>query len=170
MFQGVRFEPVIRLPTAWTSVAERFGVHLFEGKLTVTDMNRMQSIGDDWFQRHPGRIVEMAVIYPSETRMTPEERNRMVKLIKHWEKHRVASATVILAGGLVGAMHRSVLTGLNMLAPPPHPMKVFSSTEDAVTWLMPHVQALSGPAFRRPALDEALATLVGAFTARANGA
>ena len=41
-------------------------------------------------------------------------------------------------------MHRSVLTGLQMIAPPPHPTKVFSRTPDALAWLSPHIQALCG--------------------------
>jgi len=56
----------------------------------------------------------------------------------------MASATVVLASGLQGAMHRSVLTGLQMIAPPPHPTRVFGALREAVTWIAPHVQALCG--------------------------
>lgn len=160
------FEPVIRLPTAWTSVANRFGVHLFEGQVTVSDMDRMQQVGDEWHRKNPGQLVEMAVVFPSDTRMTGDERSRMVQLIKHWEKHRVASATVILAGGMVGAMHRSVLTGMMMLAPSPHPAKVFATMTDATGWLLPHIQKLCGPGATKSAVDNALSELTVRFKAR----
>jgi hypothetical protein len=46
---------------------------------------------------------------------------------------------------MVGALQRSVLTGLNLLASPPHPAKVFSEVPDAIDWLLPHLGAVCGP-------------------------
>jgi hypothetical protein len=135
------FEPLFQMPSAWTSVADRFGVHLFEGRVTVADMQRMETLGDEWYRKHPGKLVELVVVFPSDARMTDEERARMAQLIKRWEKVRAASATVILAAGLMGAMHRSVLTGMTMLVPPPHPAKVFARVPDAVTWLLPYLRS-----------------------------
>ena len=123
----------------------RFGVHVFEGSVTLDDMIRIESSGSLWHRTNPGQIVELVIIFPSDARMTNEERTRMASIVKRWEKTRKASATVVLAEGLAGAMHRSILTGLQMLAPPPHPTKVFSRTPDAVAWLAPHVQSLCGP-------------------------
>jgi hypothetical protein len=139
----MKIEPIFQMPTAWTGVSDRFGVHLFEGRVTPADMDRMQALGDQWYKRNPGKLVELVVVFPSETVMTSEERQRMARLIKHWEKHRIASATVILAAGMLGAMHRSVLTGMLMIAPPPHPSKIFSNVGEAVTLLLPHVRSLS---------------------------
>lgn len=162
----MQFEPVIRMPTAWTSLAGRFSLHVFEGELTVDDMNEMRAIGDRWFERRPGKLVELTVVFPSNTRMSAEERTRMTQLIKHWERHRVASGTVILAEGLVGAMQRSVLTGLLMLAPPPHPSKIFGNIPDAVTWLAPHIRALCGAGATREAALAAVNSETLAFKAR----
>ncbi len=162
----MQFEPLIRKPTAWTSVAGPFAVHLFEGQVTVSDMNEMERVGDAWFERHRTRLVELVIVYPSSTPMTSEERTRMTKLIKHWEPHRVASCTVILADGLVGAMHRSVLTGLLMVAPPPHPSKIFGNVPEAVTWLAPHLRSLSGAGVTRDGMFEGVETLSVAFRSR----
>ena len=42
----MHFEAITQLPTAWTMASGRFGVHLFEGALTVDDMVGMQRRGD----------------------------------------------------------------------------------------------------------------------------
>ncbi|HVU03049.1 MAG TPA: hypothetical protein VHE30_14915 [Polyangiaceae bacterium] len=160
------FEPIIQIQPAWTLVCGRFGVHFFEGDLSVADMDQMQREGDAWFGRHRDRIVELVVILPSRSVMSTEERRRMIGLIKHWEDHRVAAATVILAEGLLGAMHRSVLTGLLMLAPPPHPAKVFGDVAEAVTWLQPHVRSVCPEAVSARVVLDAVRKLEAAFRAR----
>ncbi|HEX3771271.1 MAG TPA: hypothetical protein VHV30_10420 [Polyangiaceae bacterium] len=135
---------MIRAPNMVTGIWRRFGVHAFEGHLTLDDMGKLEAFGNVWHKKNPGKVVEMAIVFPSDDRMEGEERARLVKVIRRWEMTRVASATVILAQGLLGAMHRSVLTGLMLVAPPPHPTKVFGATADAVAWLTPHVQAVCG--------------------------
>jgi hypothetical protein len=72
------------------------------------------------------------------------ERSRMTQIMRRGESDRIASATVILADGLRGAMQRSVLTGLMMLAPPPHPAKVFGAIADAVDYLQPYLRQIPG--------------------------
>ena len=133
-------EPLIRLPNAWTGVAGGYAVHLFEGRLTVADMDRMEALGDQWHAKNPGRLVEMVVIFPSSARLDDAERQRLLRLVARREKDRTASATVILAEGMVGAMQRSMLTGLNLVRRPPHPVKVFSAVPEAAGWLLPYVR------------------------------
>jgi hypothetical protein len=159
-------EPLIQMPTAWTGIADRFGVHLFQGKVTVSDMDRLEASGSRWYRNNPGQTAELVVIYSSAAHMTGEERERMAKIIKRWEGNRVASATTILAEGLRGALHRSVLTGLLFLAPPPHPAKVFGKVADAVDWLAPHVRSVCGPDATRAALSGAVDAFCQEFEAR----
>jgi hypothetical protein len=156
-------EPLIELPNMITGVWQRFGVHLFEGRLTVDDMGELERRGDAWHRKHPGQSVEMVVVLPSDNRMTSDERARMIGLIKKWEHARRASATVILATGITGSAQRSVLTGFLILAPPPHPSKVFGRTAAAAAWLAPHVAALSGAEATAEALSEAVDALVARF-------
>ncbi len=151
----MRLVPLLMTPTAWSGVCDRFAVHVFEGHVGIELMEQFESVGDEWLRKNPGRLVELVLIHPSDSRMSGEERSRMARVIKRWEKQRVASATVILATGMLGAMHRSVLTGLLMLAPPPHPVKVFGEAERAVDWLAPHVQTLS-PHATQAAMQSAL--------------
>jgi hypothetical protein len=162
----VKFEPLFQMPTAWTSVSGRFGVHLFEGRVTLEDMQRMKTLGDQWYRRNPGKLVELAVVFPSDTRMTSEERTGMAQLIKHWEGVRIASATVILASGMLGAMHRSVLTGMTMLVPPPHPARVFAQIADAMSWLLPHLRVACGADVMPGSALSAVEGLCAAFQAR----
>jgi hypothetical protein len=163
----MKLAPLIQMPNTWSGLAGRFGVHLFEGHLGVADMGRLESIGAEWLREHPGKLVELVVIFPSNSRMTGEERSRMARVIKRWEKDRLASATVILASGLLGAMHRSVLTGLLMIAPPPHPSKVFATVPEAVTWLAPHMQSLLGAEATRHDLLTGVEDWCAAFRGRA---
>lgn len=154
------------MPTAWTSVCARFAVHLFEGPLTVDDMELMQTVGNRWTVEHPGKRVELVIVLPSDTRLSLDERSRMARMIKHGETHRSASATVILAEGLLASMQRSMLTGLMMLAPAPHPAKVFGSVADASRWLLPHAQAVCSPNLTLNAFADSLAAHVDQFRAR----
>jgi len=121
-------------------VTPGFGVHLFEGALSLAGMDRIEALGDEWHAKNPGRIVELVVIFPSSARLSDDQRKRLVRLVAHRESSRVASATVILAEGMVGAMQRSMLTGLNLIRRPPHPTKVFPGITDAVAWLIQHLK------------------------------
>src|SRR5688572_8852720 len=105
----MRLQPLICLSSAWTSVFGQFAVHLFEGHVSVAQMEHLQAIGDRWNGENPDKRVELVIVLPSDTRMTLEERARMNRLIKHGESFRTASATVILAEGLLASMQRSVL-------------------------------------------------------------
>jgi hypothetical protein len=162
---AMKLEPVLTLPSLVSAMWRRFGVHAFQGHVTLDDMMRIEASGSLWHRTNPGQLVELVIIYPSDARMSSEERARMAAIVKRWEKTRTASATVVLADGLSGAMHRSVLTGLQMIAPPPHPAKVFSRTADAVAWLAPHVQALCGPDATAADLLNAVERLCDAFRA-----
>jgi hypothetical protein len=163
---GLRLEPIIEMPCMVSAFWRRFAVHLFEGKVTVADMERIEAHSETWHAKIPGKLVEMVVIFPSGAKMTSEERTKMARIIKRWEKDRLASATVILAEGLVGSMHRSVLTGLHMIAPAPHPVKVFGAIADAVRWISPHAQELSGAEATPLALLASIDALRGRFDAR----
>ncbi|APR79854.1 Hypothetical protein A7982_05201 [Minicystis rosea] len=65
----MKFQPVIRLPTAWTSVAGRLGVHLFDGEVTVREMDQMQSLGDAWYAKNPGKFGSCRIFAQTEARM-----------------------------------------------------------------------------------------------------
>ncbi len=161
----MKLEPIIQLPNSVTSVWRRFAVHLFEGQLTVDAMTRLDVASSAWMRKNPGRVVELVIVYPSDTRMTGDERARLASIVKKFESLRTASATVILATGLIGAMHRSILTGIRLLAPPPHPSKVFGETADAVAWLAPHVAELCGPDATAGALIAMVNHLCATFSA-----
>ncbi len=156
-------EPFIQLPTVWTGVANRFGVHLFEGKLTIHDMDELEAIGARWRGTNNVKVVELVIIFPSNAKMLTYERQRMANLIKRFEAFRTASSTVILAPGITGTIHRAVLVGLQMLAPPPHPMKIYRSIEDALVWLSPYVREVNGTAEE---LHAGVAAFCAAFKAR----
>jgi len=161
----ITLEPVIEMPCVMSGAWRGLGVHVFEGKVTLADMDVLERRGDAWARKNPGSRVEMTIILPSNTQMTSEERTRMVRIIKRWEHVRTASAMVILATGLVGAGHRSVLTGLLLFAPPPHPAKVFGAVHTAVDWIAPYVQSICGAEATSPEIKAAVDVLVDRFRA-----
>lgn len=140
----MKLDPIIETPYMTTGLWWRFAVHLFEGKVTLADMDHIERVSERWHEKVNGKLVELVVIFPSSTKMTQDERVRMTKIIKRWEGTRVASATVILAQGLMGSVQRSVLTGLQLLAPPPHPTKVFGVIAEATLWLTPRIREVCG--------------------------
>jgi hypothetical protein len=160
------FEPLIRTRAMWTSVFDRFAVHLFEGQVTVSEMDQLQAVGERWNRHNPGKRVELVVIFPSDARLSLEERARMARLIKVGEVHRAASATVVLAQGILGSMQRSMLTGLLMIAPPPHASKVFGAVSEALSWLEPHLRSVCAPTLELDELGAALQKHVESFRAR----
>lgn len=162
----MKFEPVIRLASVWSSAFGPLAVHLFEGRLTVADMNRMEVIGYEWRRQHAVKTVDLTIIFPSDAGMTTEERVRMAQVIKRGEKFRVAAATVILAEGMKAAVHRSILTGLNLVAFPPHPAKVFATTAEAVDWILPHLHMLEVPGLASADVLPAISELCAEFQAR----
>jgi hypothetical protein len=162
----MKLDPIIEMPCLLTGLWRRFSVHLFEGKVSLADMEEIEARSEKWHEKIRGNLVEMVVIFPSSAKMTGEERSKMTSIIKRWESSRVASATVILAQGLTGAMHRSVLTGMQLVVPAPHPVKVFGATSDALQWLAPHVRELCGAEATFEALDAAVVDLSSRFAAR----
>ena len=165
----MKLEPVIRMPTFWSSVLAstqvELGVHLWEGDLTVLEMNQIQEIGDRWYARYPGKSLALNIVYPGASLIPPpaELRDRFRRLLKHWESRHLAACTVMLAEGLLGAMHRSVLTGMLMIVPPPHPAKIFATVDDALPWLLGHAR---GGALDPRELRAAIDALRAEFSAR----
>jgi hypothetical protein len=163
----VKLEPLIEMQNIWSGVWRRFAVHMFHGHLAIEDMARLENIGVQWLKKNPGKLVEMVMIYPSDAvGMTSEERSRMARVIKRWEDIRAASATVILATGMLGSVQRSVLTGLQAIARPPHPTKVFATGADAVGWLTPYVQEVCGLDARHNELVAAVEEMSAKFVGR----
>jgi len=158
--------PLIEMPCLYTGIWRRFGVHFFEGKVTLDDMKQIEDVSEKWHAKIPGKLVEMVVIVPSDAKMTSDERKQMAHIIRRWEDARTASATVILAEGLRGSLHRSVLTGLQLLAPAPHPTKVFATIPDAAWWLSPHVGQTCGLAVTPEEITAAVDELAARFAAR----
>ena len=93
----MKLEPIIEMPCLHTGLWKRFSVHLFEGKVTLADMEEIESRSEVWHDKLRGKLVEMVVIFPSDAKMTSDERAKMTQIIKRWESSRAASATVILA-------------------------------------------------------------------------
>jgi hypothetical protein len=162
----VKLEPIIEMPCMVTGNWRRFAVHVFEGKATLADMAAIEASSEKWHAKIRDQIVEMVIILPSEAKMTGDERSKMTHIIKRWENTRIASSTIVLARGLLGSLHRSVLTGMQMVVPPPHPTKVFGVIDDGLRWLTPFIQKSSGADAQTDALMIAVDNLIAYFGKR----
>jgi len=123
-----------------------FTVSIFDGVLGEAELDDLQASITEWRAHHPGKTVDLAIIYPTRAGMTAAQRKKWLEIIKCTERQRVAGATVILAEGMLGSVHRGIVTSFNLLAPPPHPVRVFGRVSAALTWLSPYLQDRCGAA------------------------
>src|SRR5690349_19927053 len=95
-----------------------------DGHRPVEGVSRVRGIVGAWTrERGSAKNVTLVVIHGSKTSMSFAARATIAKMTAETESSRLASASVVLGGGMVGALHRSILTGFSILVPPPHPVK-----------------------------------------------
>ena len=108
----MKLEPIIQLPNVMTgqvAAASAFMPSRAPSPSTTWLASRRPETC--WHKKNPGKLVELVIIFASDARMNGEERTRLAALMKRWEASAPHRATVVLASGLPGAMHRSILTG-----------------------------------------------------------
>jgi hypothetical protein len=120
-------------------------VWVVDGHTPLDELKRLRSHVAEWTRERGGRKnVTLVVLHAARTTMSSEERASVARMIDETKRSRVASSTVVLADGLVGALHRSILTGFTIVVPPPHPTKVCADVATAIAFLHPHVESLCG--------------------------
>lgn len=97
-------------------------------------------------ERGDEKHIALTILYPSDSTMSTEERRSVARMIEESKHRRLASSTAVLAQGLMGAVHRSILTGMSLVVPPPHPNRITATTDDAIAFLLPYITQSSGPA------------------------
>jgi len=99
-------------------------------------------------ERGDEKHVALTILYPTDSTMSAEERKCVARIIDESKHRRLASATAVLAQGLMGAVHRSILTGMSILVPAPHPHRITATIEDAIDFVHPYATLSSGPVLR----------------------
>lgn len=129
-----------------------------EGHTPLDELERVRRMALRWVTTNPGKSVSIIVLHGARSTMSSEERASVARMIAETKHTRAASATVVLGRGVIGALHRSILTGFSLLVPPPHPTRVFADVAPAVAWLHPHLEATCGavPALHVEAMLEDL--------------
>jgi hypothetical protein len=124
---------------------KRLVLWVVDGHTPLDELERLRSIVRAW-NRAQGdeKNVTLVVIHGTRSSMSAEERQSVARMIDETKDRRVASATVILGGGMIGALHRSILTGFSMLVPPPHPTRICATIPAAIDYLHPYIKALCG--------------------------
>ena len=121
-------------------------IWVVDGHTPLDELKRLRSRVAEWRQQRAARKnVALTVLYPSPSTMSTEERLTVARMIDETKHDRTASATVVLADGILGALHRSILTGLSIVVPSPHPVRISADLGTAITFVLPHVERLCGP-------------------------
>lgn len=116
-----------------------------EGHTPVEQLERLRvRIGALSRDRGDKKHVALTVLYPSDSTMSAEERACVAKMIDETKHRRLAAATAVLAQGVMGSVHRSILTGMSLIVPPPHPNRIAASEEAAINFVHPYVVQSSG--------------------------
>ncbi|WP_437576164.1 hypothetical protein [Sorangium sp. So ce887] len=118
---------------------------------------------DDWEALMSG-IIQLIVKGPfgliNDTRGSrmpnAMQRRSVAQMYVDYERQTRAH---MLASGIIGnsSLVNGILTALNWMKPPPHPVKVFSSITDAERWVLQHFS----PDLRRQVLAQGVQRLVG---------
>jgi hypothetical protein len=103
--------------------------------------------------RYPQQALFMCIVSQGADPPDSDARAASVKMVREQDKKLIGCACVIESGGFRGAVTRSILTGMTLLAGTPIPIGFFGDVSGAVEWLQPRS---SQPLIH---LDEQLQTL-----------
>lgn len=136
----IRVERVVLTDTHALGVWRGFTVSVFDGVLGVPGLEVLHQQVMDFRGGNTQKTADLVVVHPTKAGMSNAERKKWLEIVKSTEHYRLAGATVVLAEGLLGSMHRGIITSFNLLAPPPHPARVFGNARDALEWMAPYIQ------------------------------
>ena len=115
------------------------------GDTTVARLRRVGEIQTELARKWPKGFVALALIRSANANMPADVRAEAEKLSKEPATNLRAIAQVIYGAGFAAAAIRSVATGMVLVARSPRPTKIFSTLEDAATWLVPRMNELPEP-------------------------
>jgi hypothetical protein len=120
-------------------------VWVVDGHTPVDELERLRLHVLEWTRAQgDAKNVALTVLHSNRSTMSAEERRIVARMIDETKGSRLASATVVLADGMLGALHRSILTGFSLLVPPPHPTKICGDLPSALAFLAPHIEKVAG--------------------------
>jgi hypothetical protein len=137
-------------------------LQVFSGKMTREEFETTRPMLD-----HPilgDRYVQLTRLAPSGMQEAPDPdfRARAAESAREREEKIVAFAYVLIGGGLVASVARTVIAGISVLSRSSFPQKVFSESNAALAWLAgQHPAGALDPAQLMLELEE-LIDLVGA--------
>jgi hypothetical protein len=105
----------------------------------VDDMRAAEPTLRRMAARCPGGFATLTWILPNAGfSMDAATRGAAADITRDWDKSIRAQATLIEGQGFQGASVRMIIAGLDVLARPSGPTKVFSKLHDAVAWSIAH--------------------------------
>lgn len=116
-----------------------------DGHTPLDELERLRALALARMKEHPEKGVSLIVLHGTRSTMSSEERRSVTQMIDQTKHTRVASSTVVLGRGVIGSLHRSILTGMSIIAPPPHPVRICADVPAAIEFLHPYIEAVAGP-------------------------
>jgi hypothetical protein len=125
---------------------KRLLIWVVEGHTPLDQLEKLRiRIGALSRERGEHKHVALTILYPSDSSMSADERACVARMIEETKQRRLAASTAVLAQGVMGSVHRSILTGMSLLVPPPHPNKIAATEDAAIAFVHPYVVQSSGP-------------------------
>jgi len=124
-------------------------VHLvcYRQSLDLDMLRRDRAAHDALAKRYPKGFGLVCTSQPNLSLPTQEVRRESAYMLQA-NRGRVLAAAVVVGGdGFWASAARSVITGINLVATPPYPIKIFDEVMPASGWLAPQVPNLPGGSF-----------------------
>lgn len=104
--------------------------------ITIEGLNAVRAAQRQLNQQY-GQIAGLSILR-SEALTRPDPTVRAVgqTISDEFDGMAYASAVVLSESGMGGAFYRSILTGIHLASRRPVQQKVFSSTEEAISWIV----------------------------------
>jgi len=124
---------------------KRLTLWVVDGHTPVDELESLRQLSQEWREATTEKVVSLIVLHGRRTTMSGPERRSVMNMINETKHTRLASATVVLGRGLIGSAHRSILTGMSIIVPSPHPVKICAEVSEAIDFLHPYIETVCGP-------------------------
>ncbi len=113
-----------------------------EAPSSLTQMHTIEALNESTRKEHPAGAGYVNVIVAGTPRFSKEIRDDAARQTRETPENALASAHVVLVGGLTGVAVRSFLSTMLLVGRPKVPSKVFGDIKSAAAWT---AEKLSGP-------------------------
>lgn len=135
--------------------SERLFISVFRDVPRIEQVRTLGRVVSEHLTQLAGqKQVYINIVTDGIPKFTDEVRQELTAVAQRFSAEREAVAHAILTSGLAGTTVRTFTSTMLLLARPKAPTKVFSTLDEAVAWLLPHL----GPGWNHARLLSACTT------------